>query len=340
MDIEHLLRDVSADSPCGDDLEYDAAFLEMTRASAGKPAQEMGGQVIPGEEPDWKDVLARCTALFARTKDLRIAVTTTRALLHVEGFRGLADGLAVTHGLIDRQWQGVHPRLDPSDGNDPTFRMNTLAGLAARDEMVVPLRLLPLAESRRLGRFGLRDFEIANGTLPKPEGAESVADMSTIDAAFLDMDGAALQARADAAHEALATLGTLESRLAELAGAGATPDLSALKSTLKTIQLLLQQQLARRGLGSGEAVAAAADGGTTITEARPAMSGPIQSREDVIRMLDQVSDWYSKYEPSSPVPLLLQRAKRLVNKSFMEAVRDLSPSGVTEVQSIAGVEQS
>jgi type VI secretion system protein ImpA len=70
------------------------------------------------------------------------------------------------------------------------------------------------------------------------------------------------------------------------------------------------------------------------------MSGPIQSREDVIRSLDQVCDWYARNEPSSPVPLLLRRAKRLVNKSFLEAVQDLSPSGVTEVQTIAGAETS
>ena len=68
------------------------------------------------------------------------------------------------------------------------------------------------------------------------------------------------------------------------------------------------------------------------------MSGPIQTREDVIRLLDQVNDWYSKYEPSSPVPILLNRAKRLVNKNFLEAVQDLSPSGVTELQTIAGVD--
>ena len=67
------------------------------------------------------------------------------------------------------------------------------------------------------------------------------------------------------------------------------------------------------------------------------MSGPLQSREDVIRVLDQVCDWYSKFEPSSPVPLLLQRAKRLVNKNFVEAIQDLTPSGVTEIQNIAGL---
>ena len=68
------------------------------------------------------------------------------------------------------------------------------------------------------------------------------------------------------------------------------------------------------------------------------MSGPIQSREDVIRVLDQVCDWYSKYEPSSPVPLLLHRAKRLVNKNFMELMQDLTPGGLSEIQTIAGSE--
>jgi type VI secretion system protein ImpA len=265
-------------------------------------------------------------------------VTLARALLRTNGLPGLSSGLALARGLAERHWEGVHPRLDPDDDNDPTLRMNTLAGLADRDRTIVPLRMLPLADSRRMGRYGLRDVEIANGTLPRPENAE-VPDLATIEAAFLDMDAAALEAGTVAAREALEHLAGLDSALTHAVGAGSTPDLTPLKSTLKSIHLLLQQQLGRRGLGAGEGLAAASgEPGAAVSEARPAMSGPIQSREDVIRMLDQVSDWYARYEPSSPVPLLLQRAKRLVNKSFVEAVRDLSPSGMTEVQTIAGVD--
>ena len=68
------------------------------------------------------------------------------------------------------------------------------------------------------------------------------------------------------------------------------------------------------------------------------MTGTIQTREDVIRVLDQCCDWYARHEPGSPVPLLLQRAKRLVSKSFIELVQDLSPSGLTEVQTIVGLD--
>ena len=51
----------------------------------------------------------------------------------------------------------------------------------------------------------------------------------------------------------------------------------------------------------------------------PSMSGEIRSRDDAMRVLDRVSEYFRKNEPSSPVPLLLQRAKRLISKSTVSA---------------------
>lgn len=339
IDVEALLRDVSPDAPCGADLEYDAAFLELNRAAAGKPAQEMGGQVIPGEEPDWADVRNRCVQLFSRTKDLRVGVLLARALLRTDGLGGLSGGLALLHGLVERHWEGVHPRLDPDDDNDPTFRVNSLAGLADRDQTLLALRAIPLASSRRLGRFGLRDVEIASGALPRPEGVES-PDTATIDAAFLDMDAGELQASAQAAASAIERLGALESTLSGHVGASASADFAPLRATLRSIHHLLSQQQARRGLGSAETPAGEGLSAPSAAGGAAVMSGPIQNREDIIRVLDQCCDWYARNEPSSPVPLLLQRAKRLVSKNFLELVQDLSPSGVTEVTTIAGLDSS
>jgi type VI secretion system protein ImpA len=62
----------------------------------------------------------------------------------------------------------------------------------------------------------------------------------------------------------------------------------------------------------------------------------VDGREDVLRLLDQVLDYYRRREPSSPVPLLLQRARRLVPMSFVEAMRELAPSGVDELVRVAG----
>lgn len=47
-------------------------------------------------------------------------------------------------------------------------------------------------------------------------------------------------------------------------------------------------------------------------------------------------DYYAKHEPSSPLPILLKRAKRLVGADFMEIIKDLAPDGAANVRLIGG----
>ena len=54
--------------------------------------------------------------------------------------------------------------------------------------------------------------------------------------------------------------------------------------------------------------------------------------------MDLICDYYLKNEPSSPVPILVQRAKRLVTMGFMEIIQDLAPGGVSEVEMFKGSE--
>ena len=69
-----------------------------------------------------------------------------------------------------------------------------------------------------------------------------------------------------------------------------------------------------------------------------ARAGEIATREDVVRVLDKMCDWYARAEPSSPVPLLLRRAKKLVHMEFMDIIRDLASDGVSQVERIRGEE--
>ena len=67
------------------------------------------------------------------------------------------------------------------------------------------------------------------------------------------------------------------------------------------------------------------------------ITGAVRSREDVTRVLEQICEYYAKTEPSSPVPLLLQRARRLVNLNFVDLLTDLSPDGLSQLKLIAGL---
>jgi type VI secretion system protein ImpA len=67
-------------------------------------------------------------------------------------------------------------------------------------------------------------------------------------------------------------------------------------------------------------------------------TGEIKSREDIVRLLDKACEYFKRNEPSSPVPLLLQRAKRLISADFMEVMRELAPDGLSQAKKNAGVE--
>jgi type VI secretion system protein ImpA len=78
--------------------------------------------------------------------------------------------------------------------------------------------------------------------------------------------------------------------------------------------------------GSEAAPAAAADG--------PRIAGRVESREDVIRALDAIADYYRRREPASPVPVALQRAREWVNLDFLSLIEDIAPGALDEAKRV------
>jgi type VI secretion system protein ImpA len=334
IDVNRLLQPITDGAPCGENLEYDAAFGELERIAKGKEERRSGTEVIPAEEPKWPEVAEAADGLLKRTRDLRVATHLTHAALHVDGLAGLTAGLQVVHGWLQTFWDSVYPQLDKEDDNDPTLRINSLAALDSREGIIRSLGRVPLVVSRAAGRYSLRDIRLAKGEVA-PAGAEKKPDAALIDAAFADGDLAQLGAAAEAVREANTTLAAIVALMGERVGAGRAPTLANLTKELRALQLVLNQQLEKRGV----AVAAAGAAAGEQAQAPPPPAGGLRTREDAIRLLDDVSEYFRKNEPSSPVPLLLQRAKRLVSKDFMEILRDLTPSGVSQAEAIGGLDR-
>lgn len=341
IEIERLLEPVSPEASCGENLEYDAEYGELERATEGKPEQQFGDHIMPAEEPDWLDVERRALALLGRTKDLRIVLPLLSAVARTQGWTGFRDGLALLRGLLERYWDSIHPELDPDDDNDPTLRVNTIAALCDPERMLAALRAAPLVQSRTFGRFSLRDMQQASGELPSPGG--EAPDMQAIGAACMDADLEDLRATANAVNQAIELVAGIESLLLERVGSSQAPDLDSLTGLLKTAQRAVADPLSRR-IGTAaeahpraiESAAAAADPAAAGAPAAAAVIGPVRSREDAVRVLEAVCDYYARQEPSSPVPILLRRAQRLVSKDFVEIVRDLAPDGISQIETIRG----
>lgn len=338
LDVEALLAELAADAPCGENLEYDPAFVALERDIQGKPESQYGDTIIAAEPPDWKAIRKAALELSERTRDLRVAMYLLRAALNMDGIAGFTDGLALVHGLIEKFWDNVHPQLDPDDDNDPTGRVNTVAALCNTDTIVREFREAPLAASRVHGRFSLRDIEVASGEVPP--GKDGIKpDPAAIEAAFMEVDAGELQETGARLEQAAALVESIESVLTDKVGAAQAADLSDLTRQVRHALNAVRERLARRGLGGAEEVAAGEPDPQQAAEgARAAqpISGAVASRDDVIRMLDKICEYYARAEPSSPVPILMERAKRLVPLNFMDIMKDLAPGGLEQVELFRG----
>ena len=167
VDLEALVQPASSEPPSGPNLQYSPEYASLERAAAGKPERQVGAAIVAGEPPDWRAVREQSGALLATSKDLRIAVLLVRALLETEGFEGLAGGLKLVRRLVEEHWPTLHPVLDVEDNDDPTFRVNAMAGLTHRD-VLQAIRSAPLITSRAFGSVSLRALDAA---APRPPAA-------------------------------------------------------------------------------------------------------------------------------------------------------------------------
>jgi type VI secretion system protein ImpA len=346
IDVEALLAEVDPESPCGEDLTYDPEYLELERVAQGTPEHQVGSTVVQAEEPDWRDVRDKAVALFGRTKDLRVGMHVALASLQLDGVLGLRDGLALLRGLVERYWEQVYPQLDPEDDYDPLERMNILSALSPPAEVYAdPMqfrqraRAAALCRSKQLGSFSLRDLLVARGEMAPADAGASPPELPVIEAAFQDTEVDYLQEVATAAQEGAEHLDILDSLITQRVGVGKAPNLGELRGIAEQIAAFVNEFLSRRGAAVGPGVAEAAPGGAEAgagAAAGPAISGEIRSPQDVIRVLDKVCEYYQRQEPSSPVPLLVKRAKRLVRKNFVEIIQDLTPDSLRQIEMIGG----
>ncbi|MFG0631087.1 type VI secretion system protein TssA [Pseudomonas sp. xss_2] len=343
MNSPLLLAAVCADFPCGEDLEYDPDFLQLERDAQGRPERVMGDAIQPAEPPQWRAIEASCSALLQRSKDLRITHFLLQANLALHGLPGLAASLELIRDLLDEYWLHVHPQLDASDDNDPTVRINALAGLTC-DANIALLREAVLARSRAFGPVSLRAALNAAGVQHFASEQLSVEELA---AALRDADPEQLAQTRQALAAAREACEAIERRVSDQVGSASGVDLSALKQPLRQAQQVLGDYAPGGELPLGEAQSGADDspGSDQQNAAQPAQSlrpsarpGEVSSREEVLQSLDRLLQYYARHEPSSPLPVLLRRAKNLVNADFATIVRDLIPDGLSQFENLRGPE--
>ena len=332
ISVEDLAKPISAEAPCGADLAYDPAFQQLETLVRGKPETQFSA----AEDPDWKELRDLAVAFHSRSKHLTATVILALSLLKTEGFAGLRDGLALVHRILADNWDAAYPRLDPEDNNDPTERINILGNLVSSGE---PYRFIPrlqetvIAQSPSLGRVKLQDILTAKQPLAAPaEGKPAPLNESQIQGIFKDSNVDALKAVHEAVVQCVENVKAIDAFLSGKVGTRGV-NFDELTKSLKQVQGCVAPFIGAPPV-EGEAGGDAAAGG--LAKAAVSVPGAINSREDVVRALERICDFYRLNEPSSPVPLILYRAQRMAKMNFMEIVNELTPDAVTTVKVVTG----
>ncbi|SFG09267.1 type VI secretion system protein ImpA [Duganella sp. CF458] len=325
--MNELLAEVTEHPPCGPYLEYDPLYQELERIAGGKAEQRLGDNVIPAEPPDWSDLKQKSLNLFSRTKDLRVAALLTRALVRTEGISGLSEGLSLVRAMLERYWDDVHPKLEIEGEHDPAVRLNTLAFLSDSNALLADVRNALIVPSGAMGRVSVRDLLIATGKF-KPAGTETAPQLAQISAAITvaaSKDSSAFEA----ARHGISGIDAIRALLLEKLDPAAAPDMAELLAVLKAVAQAYD-----------DAMGIAPRGGDQPVTEDPAIQGEIRDRDDAIRQLEKICLFFERTEPGNPAPLLIRRAQRLMNKSFVEIIQDLAPDSLGRIQDIAGVKKT
>lgn len=357
FDLAALLAPISEEAPAGTDLREDPSpnslyrrlrdarteARDAERAQDAPPSEDdqrpLGaGPAIP-PAARWQTVRELATeALTTHCKDLEIAAWLAEALLRSDGLIGLAAGFRLMEGLVESFWDEIYPLPDEEGIATRVAPITGLNGLDRDGTLVQPLRKLVLFERPTDGSpFSLSQYEQSAGLLgPEQRAAALPFEVVENEARAAGGDHfALLRDQAAEAAEAWRALGEgLGRRLVK------KEEKDALANT--RIRVLLEHILeagdrfgapgaqassetATPQPGEDEGIVAAAPGRGA---AGPAAGG-LTTREDALRALAQIAEFFRHTEPLSPIAYTLQEAVRRSRMTWPELLAEIVPDATS-----------
>jgi type VI secretion system protein ImpA len=333
--VKKLLQPVSMEQPCGPDLSNDASFDELTTIARGKPEVEMGEVKKPAEPPEWRELRGKSAAYLGGSKHLQVSMMFCCSLLKTEGVGGFRDGVQYLRALLEQYWPDLYPRLDPEDNNDPTQRLNILGAMNATGgpfsgwlTVIDNLYAADICKPKGMPQVTFRQLLDAKA---KIAGAPDAAKLAV---AIREAGSDLLAAKRQELVESLEAVQGIDQFLTTTLGASNTISFEVLLKTLKELLKELSS-FAAGGEVAVEGGSPGAEGGGSVAGGIT-VSGSIQSRDDVVRALDRICDYYAQIEPGSPMPFLLKRAQKIAKMNFVETMAELSLAKVDDLKPSMG----
>jgi type VI secretion system protein ImpA len=328
IDFEALISSIPGDNPAGENLQYSGLHDEIREARRADEDLEQGDWKRELKVADWSEVASLSTdALVAKTKDLQICAWLLEALVKLHGFVGLRDGLRLMRELHEQFWENLYPE---ADDDDLDARANALAWMDR--QAATAIKELPITSTSTGSNFSFVQYEDAKRVeIPEDLSAldedqrERVEALKVTIAAEGKLTGedwvkAKRSTRRVFFEETEALLADCWTeyqsldRVMDEKFARQTPGLGDLKQALDAIRSLIGNVVKEKRISEpypheleeSTAIATGDEDGGGDGHSVP--GGSVRARQDALRRLGQVADYFRINEPHSPVSYLVQRA--------------------------------
>ena len=353
-DFAALTEPLSADEPCGPDLdlEGDPDFANFVARAEGvfpasffKRDDEGRLQVFDRTTIEFASEFKALDRLLGTTRDLRLLTIYGRLLAlnrDLSGFASCLDGVAA---LIRDRWDDVNPK---GEDGDYSLRGAVLQAFDDNPSVVLPLQHLPLVLSRRAGAISYRSIMVANGEASARDDETSL-DRGTIERAFAEAELDTLKATAADIRRIIDAAGIIQVTSIEKAGYDQAATLDKLPALARKMLAAVEGAIAAQDPSA--APSSMADAAEPGSDAAPSAAGSIPSvassvaagriagMDDAREALAALNGYFRQFEPSSPAAILVQQAQRLMGKSFPEVVRMLVPAFADQARIQLGAER-
>ncbi|ALV72920.1 type VI secretion system protein TssA [Acinetobacter johnsonii] len=368
LEIEPLLSPISSDQPCGQDLSFSNEFHAIKIAKTqDDPLLDQGDWVAEPKQADWHFVEQKSIEIFTgKSKDLRLLGWLLEAWSNLYGFEGTAKALELIHRTLNEYWTQLHPEIEDEDLDQ------RLGLLQSSINHLIPL--IKQVAIVNVPAFSLSDYEALlrqkNHLLKQVESYTDDANSSQILEQFeqsLFNTSKSFQYQNYQHFSAiLAEWSILKSVLDTLMGLDA-PSFAAIDTQLENIHTSLKklyktdvftQPVMATQTSESSAAATITTQALSFTQHKeqeidmntvhPSKGFQVQpqnhlaNREQAMRVLQEISDYFQANEPHSPVSYMLQKtikwSQMPLHEWLNQVIKNENP--LHNVQELLGVQQA
>jgi len=331
-----LLYPVSQENPCGEQLDYDPAFIMLQSRLQPKLGAEYGNFVEAAEPINWTETERDCLSLLQKSRDVRLVIILMRCRLRKVGLPAITEGAEALHALLSAWPDDLHPQLLDEGEFAPMLRANAFAELEDIEGFLTDLRnqLLPKAAGLQIS---IKEFEKAHMVSREPEtlseaavaalvhewhfnAREILLPLSQAYTFIQQIKQILITTLGDEAPELITLLNILalfhkEFGDADMAPAGHIEPPASITAAEAPAPAEAIEEV------KDEAIFHVPTPLPVITEARRSIS----NRAEALHRLQEIRSWFGMTEPSSPLVPLLKYAEESIGKNFSDLLKMYPP---------------